>query len=93
MGQAKTKNAGSSPSGKKSQEYSPVQSVINIIKEDLKVSEIRKIFAKGGSPDLQSSRILSLYDDIGATSKAVINKNERLQTEFLNKVKGMVLKK
>lgn len=93
MGQARTKNTGSTPSGKKSQEYSPVQSVINIIKEDLKTSEIRKIIAKGGSSDLQASRILSLYDDIGATSKAVINKNERMQSEFLNKVKGLVLKK
>ena len=93
MGQAKTKNTGGTPSGKKPQEYSPVQSVINIIKEDLKASDIRKIIAKGGSPDLQSSRILSLYDDIGATSKAVINKNERLQSEFLSKVRGLVLKK
>ena len=93
MGQAKTKNTGAVPTGKKAQDYSPVQSAVNIIKENLKASEIRKILAKGGSPDLQSSRILSLYDDIGATCKAIINKNERSQNEFLSKVRGMVLKK
>ena len=78
---------------KSKSDYDPVKTVINIINEDLRAKEIRQILAdKNLSEDIKVAHILNLYEDIGATSKAVISKNGKLQKEFFAKVKSLVKK-
>lgn len=91
LGQSQN-NGDKSVGPKKASDYDPVQTVVNIIKNDLRGKEIRQILGKSDlTIDVKTNRILSLYDeDIGATSKAIISKNEKLQADFIAKIKPLV---
>ncbi|HOF00341.1 MAG TPA: hypothetical protein PK385_05410 [Spirochaetota bacterium] len=71
-------------------DYNPVQAAINIIKSNLLKSEIKNIFAKDSSPNDKLIEILNLYDDIGATNKAIIAKTDRSREEFFTKLKEIL---
>lgn len=80
----------SSQQSRNASDYNPVQTAINIVKSNLLKSEIKSILSKDTSLNDKLIEILNLYDDIGATNKAIIAKTDRSRDEFFTKLKEIL---
>lgn len=65
----------------------PVQFAINIIRTSNKdKGKLKEIFMADVDNHVRVNRILRYYDEIGATNKAMIEKNPKFQSEFLKEI-------
>jgi len=70
--------------------YNPVTYAINIIKKDFNKQKIRETLSKNIDTVTKITEILNMYDDIGATNKAIIIKNEKFQIDFYDNIKKLL---